>query len=89
MAAVSRLDKIIGLFCRVLSLLWDSFVKETYDVIDPTHRRHPIPTHTHITNTTCILHTVTFTMGDTNLVVCVRAYACACLVCKRAAFLKG
>ena len=28
-ASVSKLDKIIGLFCRILSLLQDSIAKET------------------------------------------------------------
>ena len=41
-ATVSRIDKIIGLFCRILSLLQGSFAKETYDFIDPTNRSHPI-----------------------------------------------
>jgi len=39
---VSRIDKIIGLFCRILSLLQGSFAKETYDFIDPTNQSHPI-----------------------------------------------
>ena len=42
MAAVSRINKIIGRFCRILSLLKGSFAKETYDFTDPTNRRHPI-----------------------------------------------
>ena len=41
-ASVSRIDKIIGLFCRILSLLWGSFAKETYNLIDPTNQSHPI-----------------------------------------------
>ena len=41
-ATVSRIDKIIGLFCTMLSLLWDSFAKETYNFIDPTNCSHPI-----------------------------------------------
>jgi len=28
-ATISRIDKIIGLFCRIASLLWGSFAKET------------------------------------------------------------
>ena len=42
MATISRIDKIIGLFCRIASLLWGSFAKETYDFIDPTSISHPI-----------------------------------------------
>jgi len=41
-ATVSRIDKIIGLFCRILSLLLGSFAKETYNFIDPTNQSHPI-----------------------------------------------
>ena len=41
-AMVSRIDKIIGFFCRILSLLQGSFAKQTYDFIDPTSRSHPI-----------------------------------------------
>ena len=36
-ATVSRIDKIIGLFCRIASLLQGSFEKEAYDLIDPTN----------------------------------------------------
>jgi len=41
-ASISRIDKIIGLFCRIASLLWGSFAKETYNFIDPTNISHPI-----------------------------------------------
>ena len=41
-ATVSRIDKIIGLFCRVSSLLLGSFAKETYNLFDPTNQSHPI-----------------------------------------------
>ena len=36
-ATVSRIEKIIGLFCRILSLLQVAFAKETYNFIDPTN----------------------------------------------------
>jgi len=39
---MSRLLKMIGLFCRILSLLWVSFAKETYHFKEPTNRSHPI-----------------------------------------------
>ena len=42
MATVSRIDKIIGLFRRISSLLLVSFAKETYNLIDPTIQSHPI-----------------------------------------------
>jgi len=41
-ATVSRIDKIIGLFCRILSLLQGSFAKKTCDLIDHTNQSHPI-----------------------------------------------
>jgi len=30
-ASISRLLEIIGFFCRILTLLWGSFAKETHD----------------------------------------------------------
>jgi len=41
-ATISRLLKMIGLFCRILSLLWVSFAKETYHFKEPTNRSHPM-----------------------------------------------
>ena len=41
-ATVSRVDKNIGLFCRIASLLECLFAKETYNLIDPTNQSHPI-----------------------------------------------
>ena len=41
-ATISRFLKIVGLFCRISSLLWGSFAKETYDFKEPTNRRDPI-----------------------------------------------
>jgi len=43
-ATISRLLKIIGLFCRILSLLYGSFAKETYNIKEPTNLSHPIHT---------------------------------------------
>jgi len=42
-ATISRLLKILGLFCRISSFLQGSFAKETYNFKAPTHRSHPIP----------------------------------------------
>ena len=41
-ASISRLLKIIGLFCRISSLLIGSFAKETYNLKEPTNRSQPI-----------------------------------------------
>ena len=41
-ATVSRPLKIIGLFCRISSLVLGSFAKETYNFKEPTNRSHPI-----------------------------------------------
>jgi len=71
-AMMSRLLKILGLFCRISSLLQGSFAKETYNFKAPTHRSHPIlvltfcsvsillPTSSNCMDTRphCYLHTV-------------------------------
>jgi len=41
-ASISRLLKIIGLVCRISSLLYGSFAKETYNFKEPTTCSHPI-----------------------------------------------
>jgi len=41
-ASTSKLLKIIGLICRISSLLQGSFAKETYIFKEPTNRSHPI-----------------------------------------------
>ena len=41
-ATISRFLKMIGLFCKISSLLWGSFAKETYNFKEPTNRSHPI-----------------------------------------------
>ena len=38
-ATFSRIDKIIGLFCRISSLSEGSFAKETYNFMEPTNRK--------------------------------------------------
>jgi len=40
-ASISRLLKIIGVFCNRSILLQGSFAKETYNFKEPTHRSHP------------------------------------------------
>ena len=47
-ATISRLLKMIGLFCRISSLLQGSFAKETYHRKEPTNRSHPIPQLSHV-----------------------------------------
>ena len=47
-ATITRLLKIIGLFCRISSLLLGSFSKKNYHFKEPTNRSHPI------CNTYCI-----------------------------------
>jgi len=44
-ATISRLFKIIRLFCRISSLLQDSFAKETYNFKESTNRSHLICTN--------------------------------------------
>ena len=42
MATVRRIDEIIRLFCRISFIVYCSFAKETYILIDHTNRSHPI-----------------------------------------------
>jgi len=49
-ATISRLLKIVGLFCRISSVLYGSFAKETYHFREPTDGSHPIATHTNNTH---------------------------------------
>ena len=61
-ALVSRIDKIISLFCQRVLQKWQYSATETYNFIDPTDRSHPIRHHFHlqvlavITKTTCSPH---------------------------------
>ena len=41
-ATVSGIDKMIGLFCRISSLLLGFFAKETCNFKEPSNRSHPI-----------------------------------------------
>ena len=41
-ATVSMIDNITVLLYRIYSVLNGSFVKETYNFVDPTNRSHPI-----------------------------------------------
>jgi len=41
-ATIRRLLKIIGVFCRISSLLLGSFAKETCNFKEPTNCSHPI-----------------------------------------------
>jgi len=41
-ALVSRIDKIVGLFCKRALFKRQYSAKEIYNVIDPTYRSHPI-----------------------------------------------
>jgi len=41
-ATISRLLKIVGLFCRIQSLLQGSFAKQIYNFKEPTNGSHPI-----------------------------------------------
>jgi len=33
--------RLVGLFYRILSLLYGSFEKQTYNLLDPTNKSHP------------------------------------------------
>jgi len=55
-AAVGRIDKITGLFCRISSVLHGSFAKETYNLIDPANQSHPIDVSVPSSACTRLLH---------------------------------
>ena len=42
-ATIDRLLKIVGLFCRISSLIEGFFAKEIYNFKEPTNPSHPIP----------------------------------------------
>jgi len=42
-ATIDRFLKIVGLFCRISSLIEGSFAKEIYNFKEPTNPSHPIP----------------------------------------------
>ena len=46
-ATNSKLLKIMGLFCRISSLSWGSFAKESYNFMEPTTCSHPIALRLH------------------------------------------
>jgi len=64
-ATISRLLKIISLFCRIQSLLYGSFAKETYNFKEPTHRSHPISRY-NITKQPMYAHTLFINMYQRN-----------------------
>jgi len=55
---MSRLLKIVVLFCRISSLLWGAFAKETCHFKETTNRSHPIFAFRRIE---CALHSLQFT----------------------------
>jgi len=84
-ATVSRIDKIIGLFCRILSLLQSSFAKETYNLIDPTNQNQPIVKSrvqmSHVTHMSQCRRWYHFVRTCVCGSMCVCVCACVCLVC--------
>ena len=83
-ATVSRIDKIIGLFCKRALKKRQYSAKEIYNCIDPTYRSHPIG-----------LFGVTFLREGSGVFVCVcervclrvcvclRLCVCVCAKCTR------
>jgi len=67
---------MIGLFCRILSLLKDSFAKETYNFIDPTNQSHLIQ---YVVVCTGLLHTfaVCCSLSQSVAVCCTRLQSVA------------
>jgi len=69
-ATISRLLKVIGLFCRISSLLYVSFAKETYNFKEPTNRSH-------ISDATCSF-LFSFTV---RILVCCSVLQCVAVCC--------
>ena len=82
-ATVSRLLKMIGLFCRISSLLQDSFAKETYDFQEPTDRSHPISVFMkHLLHESNVLQRVAALRSVQQCVaVCCGVRCCSVLLC--------
>jgi len=80
----SRIDKIIGLVCRISSLLWGSFAKETHTLIDPANQSHTIQRRL-ITDLCwymylCLCLCCCRCVCVSNLITCVNwCYVCVCV----------
>jgi len=59
-ATCSRLLEMIGLFCRISSLLLGSFAKETYNFKEPTNRSHHIATWKRLVHLIKYIHACTY-----------------------------
>jgi len=69
-ATISRLLKIIGRFCRISSLLWGSFAKETCNFKEPTslsHHRFYVTDHPFATCLDIYINTYTYINIQTKL----------------------
>ena len=64
-ALVSRIDKIVGLFCKRAPQKRQYSAKETYNFIDPTDRSHPIPPPQLLRRKLITKHKNTKVHGDT------------------------
>jgi len=80
-ATTSRLLQIIGFVCRISSLLWGSFAKETYNFKEPTTCSHPIGNWRCIpvTRSPHVLQCVAVT-PSTHLINACDAYVCCSAV---------
>jgi len=77
-ATISRLFKIIGLFCRISSLLYGSFAKETCNSKEPSNRSHPIPLLASSRSLSICLR------ADVSVLQCIAVY-CSVLQCAASA----
>ena len=53
--SASRIDKIIGLFCKRALKKRQNSAKETYNSIDPTDRSHPIAATVHFVSSCALV----------------------------------
>jgi len=85
-ALVSRIDKIIGLFCKRALLKRRYSAKETYNLIDPTDRSHLIHENIHVHYFHKYLDTIAYIYSITlikylNTYHCSTTLICTTLIC--------
>jgi len=79
-ALVSRIDKFIGLFCK--RALWNRrySAKETYNLIEPTDRSHPISTHMYRRSGVCVCVCVCVCVTRVFMYIHTRKVGCVCVM---------
>jgi len=79
-ALVSRIDKIICLFYKT-ALKRQYSAKETYSLIDPTDRSHPIVATVHFVCSCTLVICMMRMVVNVCVCICVHVYMCALAMC--------